>query len=60
MKKSDAAARRKRPPSGIERWKWGQGLEHLNGLMRPEITHYVVKITIELADILGIELHEGK
>jgi hypothetical protein len=30
------------------------------GLMRPEITQYLVKITEELADILGIELHEGK
>ncbi len=26
------------------------------GLMRPEITQYLVKITGELADILGIEL----
>ena len=60
MKKSDAAARRKRPPSGIERWGWGQGLEHLNGLMRPEITQYLIKITAELADILGIALDEGK
>ena len=60
MKKSDAAARRKRPPSGIERWGWGQVLAYRNGLMRPEITHHLVKMTVELADILGIELHEGK
>ena len=26
--------------------------------MRPEITQYLVKITVELADILGIELHQ--
>jgi hypothetical protein len=42
--------------SGIERWKWGQVLEHRNGLMRPEITHYLMKITAELADILGMAL----
>ena len=46
--------------SEIERWGWGQELKHLNGLMRPEITHHLIKITVELADILGIELHEGK
>jgi len=46
--------------SGVERWRWEQGIEHLNGLMRPEITHYLVKITEELADILGIELDEVK
>jgi hypothetical protein len=28
--------------------------------MRPEITHYRLKITAELADILGITLDEGK
>jgi len=28
--------------------------------MRPEITHYLVKITAELAEILGIALDEGK
>jgi len=27
--------------------------------MRPEITHYLIKITVELADIVGIELHGG-
>jgi hypothetical protein len=27
--------------------------------MRPEITHSLVKITEELADILSIELREG-
>ena len=46
--------------SGIERWGWGQVLEYWNGLMRPEITHYLVKITVELADILGIALDEAK
>ena len=46
--------------SGIETWGWGQELKHLNGLMRLEITHYLVKITAELADILGIVLDEGK
>ena len=46
--------------SGIERWKWGQELKHLNGLMRPEITHYLIKITVELAEILGIALAEVK
>ncbi len=46
--------------SGIVRWGWGQVREYRNGLMRPEITHHLVKITEELADILGIELHEGK
>lgn len=45
--------------SGIERWGWGQGIEYRNGLMRPEITHYLIKITVELADIVGIELHGG-
>jgi len=44
----------------LERWTRGQVLEYRNGLMRPEITHYLIKITEELADILGIELHEGK
>jgi hypothetical protein len=28
--------------------------------MRPEITQYLVKITAELADILGIAWDEGK
>ncbi len=46
--------------SGIERWGWGQEFEYLHGLMRPEITHYLVKITVELAEILGIALDEGK
>ena len=46
--------------SGIERWRWGQGLEYRNGLMRLEITHDMVKITEELADILGIALYETK
>jgi hypothetical protein len=46
--------------SGIVKWRWGQVREYRNGLMRPEITHYLVKVTEELADILGIELHEGK
>ena len=46
--------------SGIVRWRWGQVNEYRNGLMRPEITHYLVKITAELADILGIALDEGK
>jgi hypothetical protein len=44
--------------SSVERWGWGQVLEYRNGLMRPEITHHLVKITAELADILGIELRE--
>ena len=46
--------------SGVERWRRGQVLECWNGLMRPEITQYLVKITVELADILGIALNEGK
>ena len=45
-------------PSGIARWRWEQELEYQNRLMRPEITHYLVKMTEELADILGIELEE--
>ncbi len=46
--------------SEIARWIWGLAREYWNGLIRPEITHYLVKITVEPADILGIELHEGK
>ncbi len=46
--------------SGVERWRWGQALEYQNGLMRPEITQYLIKITEELAEILGIALDEGK
>jgi hypothetical protein len=46
--------------SRIEKWGWGQVREYRNGLMRPEITHSLLKLTVELADILGIELHEGK
>ena len=46
--------------SRIEKWGWGQVREYRNGLMRPEITQYLIKIMEELADILGIELHEGK
>ena len=45
--------------SYVERWRWGQVCEYRNGLMRPEITHSLVKITEELADILSIELREG-
>ena len=32
----------------------------VKGLMRPEIIHYLLKITVELAGILGIALDEGK
>ena len=46
--------------SGIARWGWGQVHEYRNGLMRPEITQYLIKITTELADILGIALDERK
>lgn len=45
---------------GIEKWGWGQGREYRNGLMQPEITHYLVKVTAELAEILGIALDEEK
>jgi len=41
-------------------WIWGQELQYAFGLMRPEITQYLLKITAELAEILGIELAEGK
>ena len=41
-------------------WKWGQVLEYLHGLMRPEISHDLMKMTQELAEILGIDLAEGK
>jgi hypothetical protein len=44
--------------NGIERWRWGQVREYRNGLMRPEIIQYLLKITAELADILGIRLDE--
>ncbi len=44
--------------SEIERWRWEQVLEYRNGLMRPKVTHYLLKITAELADMVGIELHE--
>jgi hypothetical protein len=46
--------------NGIERWGWGQVREDRNGLMRPEITQYLVKITAELANILGISMDELK
>ncbi len=46
--------------SGIVRWRWGQELEYKMGLMRPEITHSLVKITAELAEILGIPLDDIK
>ena len=46
--------------SRIARWVWVQGCEYRNGLIRPEIAHYLIKITTELADILGIELTQGK
>jgi hypothetical protein len=46
--------------SRIEKWGWGQVREYRNGLMRPEIAHYLIKITAELAEILGIALDEGK
>ena len=45
---------------GVEGWKWEQELEQLHGLMRPEITHHLIKITVELADILGLALDEIK
>ncbi len=45
--------------SGIVRWRWGQVLEYRNGLMRPEITQYVIRITQELAEILGITLEQS-
>jgi hypothetical protein len=44
----------------VGRWKWGQEREYTFGLMRPEITHSLLKITAELAEILGIALDEGK
>ena len=43
-----------------QRWKWDRERGCTFGLMRPEITQYLLKITVELADILGIELHEEK
>ena len=46
--------------SGIERWRWGQLHKYRNGLMRPEITQYLIKITVELADILGVALDDIK
>ncbi len=46
--------------SGIERRRWGQGREYRNGLMRPEITHSLLKITAELAEILGIPIDDIK
>jgi len=46
--------------SGIVMWRWGQGREYRNSLMRPEITHSLIKITAELAEILGIVLDEVK
>ncbi len=42
--------------SRIERWHWGQVRKYRNGLMRPEITQYLIKITAELVDILGFTL----
>jgi hypothetical protein len=46
--------------SGIGGWRWRQVREYRNGLMRPEITHSLLKITVELADILGIALADVK
>ena len=46
--------------SGIVRWRWGQVGEYWNGLMRPEITQCLLKITAELAGLLGIALDELK
>jgi hypothetical protein len=45
-------------PTFVEGWKWGREHEHAFGLMRLEITQYLVKITSELADILGIALYD--
>ena len=45
--------------SGIERWGWGQGREYRNALMWPEITQTLVKITTELAEIVGIALEQS-
>ena len=45
--------------NGIERERWGQVREYLNVLMRPEITQYLLKITAELAETLGITLERS-
>ncbi|GHO97408.1 hypothetical protein KSF_112810 [Reticulibacter mediterranei] len=38
--------------------RWCFGEEHAYHLIRPEIAHYVIETTKELADLLGISIDE--
>jgi hypothetical protein len=40
-------------------WEWCSPFETTKNLTRPEVARYVIQITKELADLLGIALGEG-
>jgi hypothetical protein len=39
-------------------WEWCSPYETMKNLTRPEVARYVIQITKELADILGITIGE--
>jgi hypothetical protein len=39
-------------------WKWHSARETTKNLTRPEVAKYVIQMTKELADLLGITLAE--
>jgi hypothetical protein len=39
-------------------WEWCSPLETTKNLTRPEVARYVIQITKELADLLGITIGE--
>ena len=41
-------------------WKWCSPFETTKNLTRPEVARYVIRMTMELADILGIPLEEAQ
>jgi hypothetical protein len=39
-------------------WEWCSPYETTKNLTRPEVARYVMRMTMELADLLGIPLEE--
>jgi hypothetical protein len=41
-------------------WEWCSAHEITKNLTRPEVARYVIRMTMELADLLGITLEEAQ
>ncbi|GHO97419.1 hypothetical protein KSF_074670 [Reticulibacter mediterranei] len=55
--KTAGRAEKRENLANLLRWCFEE--EHVSHLTRPEIAHYVVEVTKELADLLGISIDEG-